>query len=76
MKTISSTRANSTELMLARIDERVSALHEHVQLEVKPLLAQVGKLAEAVTWLKAGVIAIYGSLAGFALHAIMEKLLN
>jgi hypothetical protein len=48
--------------MLARMDERLTAVHEYIVNEIRPSIKELIGIKESVKWLKAGVFGVYGLL--------------
>lgn len=61
----------SNTAALARIDERVGAVHEYIINEIRPAIKELAGLKETVSWLKAGVIGVYGLLGSVLLSAVV-----
>lgn len=66
--------APKAEVVLARVDERINALHEVVVNEVRPALRVLTELTSTVTWLKLGVLGIYGVLGTMGVYMFQHIL--
>lgn len=62
----------SASAVMARIDERVTALHDYVTHDVKPMVEKLATLAETTKWLKLGVIGIYSSVGLFVIQQVLS----
>lgn len=56
---------SSSEERLARMDEKLGAVHEYIVNEIRPAIKEVVSMRETVRWLKAGVFGVYGIFGSF-----------
>lgn len=63
-------KKSDTDVVLHRLDERVSAVHEYIIQEIRPAVKEIVSLKETMWWLKAGVLGIYGMFGSTILAGI------
>lgn len=69
------TMQNISDEMLARMDEKMAAIHEYIVNEIRPSIKELIGIKESIKWLKAGVFGVYG-LLGSVLMAVVAYVMH